>query len=79
MFPNVNPTKTAAWKKLNDHAKEMKNVHIKDLFKEDPDRFKKYSFAVTDIICDFSKNIVSDKTFQIIAGARRRMRLAGCD
>lgn len=62
MFPKINPTKTAAWKKLQEHSKAMKHVQMKDLFQEDKKRFKKYSYAVTDIICDFSKNIVSDET-----------------
>jgi len=62
MFPKINPTKTVAWKKLQDHYKEMKQISIKDLFVEDAGRFEKYSFAVTDIICDFSKNIVNDET-----------------
>ncbi len=62
MFPKVNPTKTAAWKKLQEHSKAMKHVHMKDLFREDKKRFKKYSLALADIICDFSKNIVTDET-----------------
>lgn len=62
MFPKINPTKTAAWKKLQEHSKAMKRVQMKDLFQEDKKRFKKYSYAVTDIICDFSKNIVTDET-----------------
>ncbi|HXR84135.1 MAG TPA: glucose-6-phosphate isomerase [Hanamia sp.] len=66
MFPKVNPSKTVAWKKLQDHYKEMKHIQMKDLFREDANRFKKYSFAVTDIICDFSKNIVSDETKQLL-------------
>jgi glucose-6-phosphate isomerase len=66
MFPKINPTKTVAWKKLHDHFKEMEQISIKDLFVEDADRFKKYSFAVTDIICDFSKNIVNDETKKLL-------------
>ncbi|MGN6531835.1 MAG: glucose-6-phosphate isomerase [Ginsengibacter sp.] len=62
MFPKINPTKTPAWKKLQEHSKAMKHVQMKDLFQEDKKRFKKYSFAVTDIICDFSKNIITDET-----------------
>jgi glucose-6-phosphate isomerase len=62
MFPKINPTKTVAWKKLQEHSKAMKHVQMKDLFQEDKKRFKKYSYAVTDIICDFSKNIVTDET-----------------
>jgi glucose-6-phosphate isomerase len=66
MFPKVNPTKTASWKKLQEHYKEMKNVQIKELFEEDPARFKKYCYSLPEIICDFSKNIVSDTTRQLL-------------
>lgn len=66
MLPKINPTKTEAWKKLAEHHKEMRSVSMKDLFKEDPLRFKKYSFSLTDIICDFSKNIVTDETIQLL-------------
>ena len=41
-------------------------MHIKDLFEEDTGRFNKYSFAVPEIVCDFSKNIVSDTTLRLL-------------
>ena len=66
MFPKVNPTKTASWKKLQDHYKEMKQVPLKKLFAEDAARFKKYSFALPEILCDLSKNIVTDHTKQLL-------------
>lgn len=66
MFPHINPTKTAAWKKLKDHHKEMKDISMKGLFKEDPDRFKKFSYVLPEIICDLSKNIITDKTKQLL-------------
>ena len=66
MFPKVNPSKTVAWKKLHDHFKEMKHVSMKDLFREDPARFTKYSLAVPDIIFDYSKNLVNDETKKLL-------------
>jgi glucose-6-phosphate isomerase len=66
MFPKVNPTKTVSWKKLQDHHKEMKQVPLKKLFAEDPARFKKYSFALPEILCDLSKNIITDQTKQLL-------------
>jgi len=66
MFPKINPTKTQSWKKLHEHQKEMRHVQIKELFKEDQDRFKKFCFALPELICDFSKNIVNDKTLQLL-------------
>ncbi|MEO5782555.1 MAG: glucose-6-phosphate isomerase, partial [Ginsengibacter sp.] len=66
MFPKINPTTTPSWKLLQQHYEEMKNVHLKDLFREDRDRFKKYSLSVTDILLDYSKNIITDKTLQLL-------------
>ena len=66
MLPKINPTETAAWKELQQHFEEMKNVHIKDLFLDDKERFSKYSYTVPEIICDFSKNIISDTTLRLL-------------
>ncbi len=66
MLPKINPTETASWKLLQEHFEEMKNVHLKDLFRDDARRFEKYSFAVPEIVCDFSKNIVSDNTLHLL-------------
>ncbi len=75
MLPSVNPTKTNAWKKLADHYKEMKSVKMKDLFKEDPDRFRKYSFSIPEITYDFSKNIITDKTVELLLELARECDL----
>ncbi len=66
MFPSINPTQTNSWKKLKEHYKEMKSVHIKDLFKEDVDRFTNFSFAIPDITVDLSKNRITKKTLQLL-------------
>ena len=66
MFPKVNPTKTTSWKKLQDHYEEIKHIHLKELFAEDADRFKNYSFALPEIVCDLSKNIINNKTKQLL-------------
>lgn len=66
MFPKINPTDTKSWKLLQQHFEEMKNIHVKDLFMEDQQRFEKYSFALPEIVCDFSKNIVNDTTIRLL-------------
>lgn len=66
MFPKVNPVSTKAWKSLKDHKEKTGAVHMKDIFASDPDRFKKYSFTLNDIIVDLSKNIVTDETIQLL-------------
>jgi glucose-6-phosphate isomerase len=62
MFPKINPTETKAWKELETHAKEMKKVQMKSLFSQDASRFKKHAHTFNDILFDFSKNIITDKT-----------------
>ncbi|KAA9034655.1 glucose-6-phosphate isomerase [Ginsengibacter hankyongi] len=66
MLPKINPANTESWKLLQQHFEEMKNVPVKDLFMEDPERFEKYSFAVPEIVCDFSKNRINDTTTRLL-------------
>lgn len=66
MLPRINPTNTAAWKSLREHFSEMKSEHIRELFKADPERFSKYSISNGDIVFDYSKNIISEKTMQLL-------------
>jgi len=39
---------------------------MRELFKADPDRFSKYSVSSHDIVFDYSKNIINDKTIQLL-------------
>src|ERR1019366_9260722 len=66
MLPKINPTTTKSWKKLSEHFEEMRRVQILDLFMDDPDRFRKYSLSVPEIVCDFSKNIINENTIQLL-------------
>ena len=66
MFPKIDPTTTSAWKELQKHFAEARSTQIKDLFKQDKDRFKKYSLSSGDIIFDYSKNIFSEQTLQLL-------------
>jgi glucose-6-phosphate isomerase len=66
MLPKINPTATNAWKALQHHFSEIKNTQIKELFKNDPERFSKYSVTSKDIIFDYSKNIITEKTISLL-------------
>lgn len=43
---NINPSQTAAWKALQQHFEQMKDVTISSLFAKDDQRFK-------PVLCDF--------------------------
>src|SRR5207237_4369498 len=66
MFPKIKPTSTPAWKALEQHRNEMKQIRMKDMFAQDPERFKKYSFRLNDIAIDFSKNIINERTMKLL-------------
>ncbi len=66
MLPKINPTKTAAWKKLKAHYTEIKSVRTKNLFQNDATRFQKMSLTFDDILFDYSKNIITDETKKLL-------------
>ena len=46
MLAKIDPTATKSWKKLAGHFEQMKSVHMRDLFSEDPGRFDKFSLSI---------------------------------
>lgn len=66
MLSRKNPTKTKSWKKLTEHFKKMKNIHMKKLFAKEPERFKKFSIRFNDILVDYSKNIITEETVKLL-------------
>ena len=66
MLKKINPTKTKAWRNLNDHFKKIKKVQMKDLFAADPRRFEKFSLRFQDILVDYSKNRITPETIQLL-------------
>ena len=66
MLPRINPTQTRCWQKLNEHFAEIKNVHMRDLFAEDPTRFDRFHVRFKDILLDYSKNRITEKTMALL-------------
>jgi glucose-6-phosphate isomerase len=62
MFPKINPSTTQAWNLLEKHSTKMKTLQIKELFEQDPERFKRFSFCLNETVFDFSKNILVAET-----------------
>jgi glucose-6-phosphate isomerase len=67
MLARINPTNTQAWFVLQKHyEEEMNRRHMRDLFASDPDRFKKFSITLGEILFDYSKNIINEKTLKLL-------------
>ena len=66
MLPKINPTTTKAWSLLRKHFEEMSSVKMKELFTADKDRFSQFSIQYDDILFDYSKNIITGKTLELL-------------
>jgi glucose-6-phosphate isomerase len=66
MLHNIDPQTTTSWKALKDHATEMKKTPMRQLFQDDPGRFPTYTLQLDDILFDYSKNLVTDKTLTLL-------------
>ncbi len=54
------------WQTLVFHAQELKNTTIKELFAHDPGRFETMSMEAAGILCDVSKNLMTQKTLDLL-------------
>ena len=68
MLSNINPTQTKSWQNLSDHYDKINSIRMKDLFNRDPERFKKFSLRFHDILVDYSKNLITEETLQLLLG-----------
>jgi glucose-6-phosphate isomerase len=66
MLPKINPTKTQSWKTLKAHYREMSHCHMVELFQNDPERFSKFSMAFEGILVDYAKNLINEKTMNLL-------------
>ncbi|MXP05201.1 MULTISPECIES: glucose-6-phosphate isomerase [unclassified Apibacter] len=62
----INPTETRAWQLLKEHYDQIKDKHLRQWFKEDPQRFNKFSIQFNDILFDYSKNRIEEKTLKLL-------------
>lgn len=75
MFPEINFTETKTYQYLSDHLVEITETHLRDLFAEDAGRYEKFSIKLDDIIVDYSKNRITDKTMALLVQLARECNL----
>jgi glucose-6-phosphate isomerase len=77
MLAKVNPITTKSWQNLSRHYTKMKEVHMKTLFAEDPQRFTRFSLGFNDLLVDFSKNRITEETLKLLIGLAKECDLTG--
>ena len=69
----IDITTTAAWKALGNHLQDLnaKGIDLKKWFADDPNRVSKFSFELSDLYFDLSKNLVTDETMKLLVDLAR--------
>lgn len=74
---NINPSLTAAWHELEQHYKSVKDIHMRDLFANDADRFANFSLTFNEkILFDFSKNRITENTLLKLLDLSKETKLS---
>ncbi|MBE2271624.1 MAG: glucose-6-phosphate isomerase, partial [Anaerolinea sp.] len=65
-----------AWTALERHYEDIKQVHMRDLFAHDPQRFERFSLRLGDILFDYSKNRITDTSLSLLFDLARQANLS---
>jgi glucose-6-phosphate isomerase len=67
MSTNLTPlTQRPAWQALAAHYQQIKDVHLRALFAEDPRRGERLAIEAAGLYLDYSKNRVTDETIGLL-------------
>ncbi|WP_031506782.1 glucose-6-phosphate isomerase [Streptomyces megasporus] len=65
------------WQALARHREELGEVHLRELFADDPRRGERYGVRVGDLYLDYSKNLVTDETLRLLRELAEATDVAG--
>ena len=67
MTTTIQPlTKSKAWKSLATHSKEIKKLHLRQLFAQDTKRGERFTAQAAGLFLDYSKNRITDQTLELL-------------
>ena len=71
----IDATATPAWKALADHYAKLQEegISLKDWFATDSERVEKFSYDLSDLHFDLSKNLITDETIQLLVQLAREV------
>ncbi len=75
MFQNIDPTTTRAWQLLLSHKEDIASQQIKKLFADEPGRFSRFSITDNGLLFDYSKNLMSQTTVNLLLQLAEECRL----
>ncbi len=64
-----------SWQALVRHQKDIADVHMRDMFAGDPDRFSKFTLSLDGLLLDYSKNRITSETMGLLMALARDARV----
>ena len=68
-------TETPAWRALQAHFEQVKDVHLRRLFADDPARGERLTAEGASLYLDYSKNRITDETLRLLVRLARERGL----
>jgi glucose-6-phosphate isomerase len=59
-------TERRAWKALEAHYQQVRELHLRELFADDPDRGERMTAEAVGLYLDYSKNRIVDETLKLL-------------
>ncbi len=59
-------TRRPAWKALTAHYKQIKSLHLRELFAQDAQRGERFTAGASGLFLDYSKNRITDETLKLL-------------
>ena len=75
ILPNINPTTTKAWQKLQAHFETVKELKMNHLFAKNPNRANQFTIKWDDFYVDFSKNRITPETLELLIELAKETKL----
>ncbi|MGA8534852.1 MAG: glucose-6-phosphate isomerase [Candidatus Tumulicola sp.] len=69
--------RSAAWSALGDHYEKIRDVHLRELFAEDPSRGDRLTLEAAGIYLDYSKNRITGETLKLLLRVAEEAGLRG--
>ncbi len=65
-MPRRKLTDLAEWQALKAHFERVKDLHLRDLFQQDPKRAERFWIEDCGLVLDYSKNRITTETIDLL-------------
>jgi glucose-6-phosphate isomerase len=68
-------SRSAVWNALAAHKQEIEQLHIREMFQQEDDRFERFSIQWGELLLDYSKNRITPRTMELLVELARSVEL----